>query len=249
MQRTERMPRTPRRLFRSYALLLSALMLAGCANGDFGEVHDYLVADGIHDWVGRDTVPKPSTFEYTDDERALRDHAYPLIEPPYDRQRWYSIAGEYGLIRPSLRGDRVAYVNHLMSANHRSPSSRYAQLIDDIRNDSTRITPFFEVAGRVVDMDHKRRKSLPHVTPVAHETKNALRRIKENAHVVHIVRISLGQRAAAYRFALERLVIAVPSPQAVEAERSLRSLEAQVAHFQRDLAPTWRRQPSLASTN
>jgi hypothetical protein len=149
MQRTERMPRKPRRPFRSHALILCALMLAGCANGDFGEVHDYLVADSIHDWVGRDTVPKPSTFEYTDDERALRDHAYPLIEPPYERQRWYSIAGEYGLIRPSLRGDRVAYANHLMSASYRSPSSRYAQLIDDIRNDSARITPFFEVAGRM----------------------------------------------------------------------------------------------------
>jgi hypothetical protein len=59
----------------------------------------------------------------------------------------------------------------------------------------------------------------------------------------------MGQRASAYRFALERLVITLPSPQAVEAERSLRSFEAQIAHFQRDLAPTWRRQPSLVSTN
>jgi hypothetical protein len=53
-----------------------ALLLANCANGDFGEVQDYLVTDKVHDWVGRDTVPVPSTFPYTDDERLLRDYAY-----------------------------------------------------------------------------------------------------------------------------------------------------------------------------
>ncbi len=26
----------------------------------------------------------------------LRDLAYPLIEPPYERQRWYSVLNEYG---------------------------------------------------------------------------------------------------------------------------------------------------------
>jgi len=225
-----------------------ALLLANCANGDFGEVQDYLVTDKVHDWVGRDTVPAPSTFPYTDDERLLRDYAYPLIEPPYDRQRWFSIAGEYGLLNPGLRNDRIAYANHLMSARYRSPSSRYAQLIDDIRNDSTRITPFFEVAGRVIDMDVKRRKSLGFVEPVINEPANALVRNRENANVVGIVRTSIAQRAAAYRFALERLVIEVPSPQAVEAERSLGYLKSQVAYYQRHLAPTWQRERSLASS-
>ena len=36
-------------------------------------------------------------FPLTDEERQLRDLAYPLIEPPYDRQRWYSVLGEYGV--------------------------------------------------------------------------------------------------------------------------------------------------------
>ena len=42
-----------------------------------------LVTDGIHDWIGRYRSAKPvppSKFEYTDDEHALRDNAYPLIE-------------------------------------------------------------------------------------------------------------------------------------------------------------------------
>lgn len=236
----------PMRRWRSQLAALTVLTaLAGCANGDFGEVQDYLVTDRIHDWVGRDTVPVPSTFDYTDDERLLRDLAYPLIEPPYDRQRWYSIAGEYGLIRPSLRGDKVAYINHLL---YRSPSARYAQLIDDVRNDSTRITPFFEVAGRVADMDAKRQKSLGYVTPVQGEPKNAIRRIKENAHVIEIVRASLAQRASAYRFALERLVVTTPSPEAVEVERALGYLKGQVGYYQDHLAPTLYRPPSLAFT-
>ena len=244
------LPKRPRRPLRLCILAaVCAPLLAGCANGDFGEVQPYLVTDSVHDWVGRDTVPKPSAFPYTDDERTLRDQAYPLIEPPFDRQRWFSIAGEYGLIRPSLRGDRVAYANHLMGLYVKSPSSRYATLIDDIRNDSTRIPPFFETAGRVADMDGKRAKGLNYVTPVEGEGKHAFRRINENSNVIACVRESMALRADAYRFALERLVVEVPSPQAVEAERALRVLQSQVGHYRRNFAPTWQRPPSLASKN
>src|SRR5262245_54509131 len=56
--------------------LIAVTFLASCANYDFGEVHPVLVTDGIHDWIGQNSagprVP-PSRFEYTDDERALRD--------------------------------------------------------------------------------------------------------------------------------------------------------------------------------
>ena len=125
-----------------------------------------LVRDDVHDWVGSTAVAgQPSNFELTDDERALRDLAYPLIEPHYDRHRWYSVAGEYGLLESSRRRafDRAAYANHLLLVDVRSPASRYARLIDDIRNDSTRLAQFFETAGR---SDPKRRKSLAYVSSV-----------------------------------------------------------------------------------
>jgi hypothetical protein len=71
--------------------IATLLLLAACANGDFGEVKPSLVRDDIHDWVALDAtagIPgSPSRFELTDDERQLRDLAYPLIEPPYDRQQ------------------------------------------------------------------------------------------------------------------------------------------------------------------
>jgi hypothetical protein len=53
---------------------------------------------------------------------------------------------------------------------------------------------------------------------------------------------------ASYQFALERLVIVVPSQQAVDAERLLNQLQSQIARYD-TLPPTWRREPSLASTN
>lgn len=249
---------TRRSAWRPQLLALLALaLLAGCApNGDFGEVHPTLARNGIRDSIGYAAIAgrpiSPSSFPLTDDERALRDLAYPLFEPPYDRQQRYSVAGEYGVIGTDHRTgfNRAAYANRLLSQRYRSPSTRYAQLIDDIRNDSTRLPQFFETAGRVVDVDQKRRKSLAYVSSLSpHELKNALRRIQENALIVDTVRTSLAQRASAYRFALERLVIMAPSSQAVEAERALNRLQAQIARYRGHLPPTWEREPSLASAN
>ena len=245
-------PRTRTNGWQGLLALVALSFLAGCANSDFGEVNQTLVTDGIHDWLGRGSggahpVP-PSKFEYTDDERALRDLAYPLIEPPYDRQQWYSVAGEYGLYHSNI-ADHRRYFDRVMDECHRSPSAVYARLIDDVRNDITRLSQFFETAGRVVDIDQKRQKSLAYVSTLGKsERVNALRRIRENAHVVAIVRQSLDDRVASYHYALERLVITTPSGQAVEAERSLNLLQNQIARYQ-TLPPTWTREPSLASAN
>ena len=235
----------------SFALALLTL-LAGCStNGDFGEVRPSLVRDDIHDWVGPVAMAgrpgAPSTFDLTDDERLLRDLAYPLIEPPQDRQKWYSAATEYGILRYEHVGaiSRTAYADALFA--DRSPSARYERLTDDIRNDTTRLPQFFETAGRVADIDGKRRKSLPYIRALSDDERvNALRRIEENARIVGLVRASLNGRASAYRFALERLVVATPSPRAVAAERALNQLQAQIARYRTNLPPTWKREPSLA---
>ena len=246
------LPSALNKVMRQAVVLTGLTCLAGCANYDFGEVHPVLVTDGIHDWLGRDSgAPKrvpPSRFEYTDDERALRDLAYPLIEPPFDRQQWYSVAGEYGLYRTNSANYKK-YSERLESTWSRSPSSRYAQLIDDVRNDITRLSQFFETATRVVDIDQKRQKSMSFVSSLSKkEHENAVRRMRENAHVIAIVQQRLADRVASYHFALERLVIITPSPQAIEAERSVILLQKQIARYQQP-APTWVREPSLASTN
>ncbi len=230
--------RAPHGRWRGMAVA-ALLLLAGCANGDFGEVKPSLVRADIHDWIGLDAIAGrptwPSHFELTDDERQLRDLAYPLIEPAYDRKRWYSMAGEYGVIGASHRTvfDRTAYATQLLSPRYSSPSARYAQLIDDIRNDITRIDPFFANARGVLDTDGKRRQALAFVQPSHLERKNANRRIQENALIVAWVHSSLNRRVASYRFALERLVVITPSAMAVDAERGLNELQARIAEHRR----------------
>ncbi len=236
---------------RLLALVMSSL-LAGCATqSDFGEVRPSLVNDDVHSWLGLEaTAGQPSSFYLTDDERQLRDLAFPLIEAPYHRQRWFSFAAEWGTIGSDRRPgfDRTAYANHLTSKYFRSVSARYSRLIDDIRNDSTRLPQFFETAGRVLDIDQKRRKSLAFIPEVSSgERQDALVRVRENAQLVAMVRASLNQRVAAYRFALERLVIMTPTTQAVEAERSLNQLQALMARYSTQPAPTWTRERSLAT--
>jgi hypothetical protein len=217
---------------------LCALIYIGCANADFGRVRASIWTDGIHAWVGRDAARRAgapiSQFYLTEDEILLRDLAYPLIEPPYDRQRWYSVLGEWGMthyFKPEwYHCDPTAYAAQMMGSYVRSESTRYFRLNDDIRNDVVRIEPFVAVARRVLDMDSKREKSLAYVPVLSGpEVANAKARIGENFLTIAWVQKSLADRAASYRFALERLVIAVPTPAAVATERSLALLQSRIA--------------------
>ncbi len=246
--------RRRRKFALSVFLIASGLSLAGCGvNGDFGLVNRDLVRDDIHDWIGRekpaDVTAPPGNFQLTDDERQLRDLAYPLLEPPYNRQKYHSVVSEYGGTPQTLQesADRTVYFAHLVNIDDRSPAARYAQLIDDIRNDSTRLPGFFEAAGRVLDLDNKRLRSMALVPSLsASERAQAKERVRENARVISMVRTSLTRRSASYRFALERLAVMSPMPQAADADRTLSQLNAGIAQYQHGTPPTWSRAPSLA---
>jgi len=254
---------------------LASLTGCGTPNGDFGEVRPTLVSDSIHDWVGpyASGAKKASKFDLTDDERQLRDLAYPLIDPPYDRQQWYSVAGEYGLYRPERQLDCAAYTNWLLtgdgpsplarygpklektrheatiflSEHDRSPASRYARLMDDVRNDIAQVPQFFETGTRVVDIDQKRKKTLAYVSGVSPaERNNAELRVRENAAIIATVRNMLVRRTACYHYALGRLVIASPYTQARDVEHAIDRLKADIERY-RMPAPTWTRGRNLAS--
>ena len=221
---------------RCFAALAVLTILAGCGTqGDFGRVRPSLVNDDIHEWMGpaaaRNPIDPPWRHQLTDEERQLRDLAYPLIQPPYDRQKWYSAIGEFGLGRRDWPyPDRAAYASNLFTTAYRSQTARYNRLIEDIRNDLIRIDPFFSTARYVIDMDHKREQSLRFITGLTVEERaNTERRIAENRNITLWAQTSLEERAAAYQIALERMVIAAPSPSAVEAERSLTLLTQRLA--------------------
>lgn len=106
------------------------LLLGGCANSDFGRLRSSLVRDDTHAWMGPAAYRKPGNppwqHQLTDEERQLRDLAYPFIEPPYERHRWYSVLGEYDLeSRPWPYPDRAAYASQLFQTAYRSQTARY----------------------------------------------------------------------------------------------------------------------------
>jgi hypothetical protein len=199
--------------------LLGALALGGCSTGDFGRVRPDALSDNMHRWIGGEATAsvglRASEFELTDGERQMRDLAYPLIEPPHSRPLWKSVFGEYKPLPAPWRQtpvfDRTAYGRQLIDEAHRSPTSRYATLADDVRNDIIRVEPFFANAARVIDLDAKRNASLKLVSSLSpRERADAIARMDENALIVQWVEQCLQRRVASYRWALERLVIQTP---------------------------------------
>lgn len=220
----------PRKIRLARTRVLLCIPILGCLNTDFGRVRPSLRMDDMHSWMGPAVTERygepASQFRLTDEERMLRDLAYPLIEPPYERQRWFSVLNEYGLTRIFQRDwwfyDETAYTAAMFGNPARSTETYYNRLIDDIRDDLVRIGPFAQVARYVSDMDFKREKSLKYVSNLTpSEDGNALARIAENSLIARWVHQSLTQRVNSYQFALQRLVVSSPSPTAAAVERQL----------------------------
>jgi hypothetical protein len=224
------------RLRSEFALLLALpLMLGGCSGGDFGRTRADFRNDDMHRWIGTEatgSIGQPaSDFQLTDIERQLRDQAHPLIEPPHSRPAWKSVFGDYKPIaapwRQKPQFDRTAYGRLLIDEPHRSHASRYAQLIDDVRDDLTRFDAFFTTADRVISLDRKRNASLKLVSELSpRERSDAVARMEENMLVVQWVQQCLQRRISSYRWALERLVIQAPDNAAATADRLISELAA-----------------------
>jgi hypothetical protein len=127
--------------------------------------------------------------------------------------------------------DRTMYGRMLIDEPHRSDSSRYSQLIDDVRDDITRFEPFFSTAIKVLDLDRKRNASLAHVSELSpRERADAIARMQENTMIVQWVQQCLERRISSYHWALERLVVQAPDNMAAEADRLIGELAAQTAN-------------------
>jgi hypothetical protein len=233
--------RTQSRIQAASAVLTLALLgatLGGCSGGDFGRARDDFRNDDMHRWIGFEATSSiglhASQFQLTDNERLLRDLAYPLIEPPHSRPAWKSVFGDYSPLpspwRRATSFDRTAYGRQLIDEPHRSDASRYAQLIEDVRDDLTRFEPFFAAAARVIDLDGKRNASMAQIELSPRERADAVARMEENTLVVQWVQQCLERRISSYRWALERLVVQAPDGMAAEADRLIGQLAAQAAN-------------------
>jgi hypothetical protein len=231
--------RRARRSAPALTLLLMGAALSGCSGGDFGRTRSDFLNDDMHRWIGGEATGsvglRASQFQLTDNERLLRDLAYPLIEPPHSRPAWKSVFGDYKSLpspwRQNVTFDRTAYGRTLIDEPHRSHTSRYAQLMDDVRDDITRFEPFFAAAVRVIELDRKRNASLKLVSELSpRERDDAVARMQENTLIVQWVQQCLERRISSYRFGLERLVIQAPDNLAADADRLIGELAAQTAN-------------------
>jgi hypothetical protein len=94
------------------------------------------------------------------------------------------------------------------------------------------LEPFFATAGRVINMDGKRAQSIAYMSNLSGaEYDDAVNRNTENAAIAAWVCGCLHERVAAYRFALERLAITVPSASAAEADRSINLLYTRLGSY------------------
>jgi len=210
----------------TFCIALAIAAPAVSEAGDFGRPKPSLLEGLIPQQFWKGPVTGYSGYPLTDFEVELRDRSYALIRPNEPRGKWnIYIAGFQiaGLFPPAyVYTDYTEYARMLLWTLARSEASSYNRLIDDMAEDGKLTGPFVAVACAVADLDLKRERSLAYVGDLSDgEVGNAFGRIRENRLVIAWVHRALHWRLASYRYALERLVLAVPSVLAVEAERAL----------------------------
>jgi hypothetical protein len=218
------------------ALLLS-FALAGCTQmGDFGRPRASLWSELVLPAKGAAAArlrnEPASRYVLTDDEQELRDRAWRFLMPAHERSWFEHIIAD--LVRTRVLPaelhpvDRTTYHRALMGESFRSPASRYARLAEDAHADLKLIGPFAARAARVIAADAVRLRSLAHVRSLDDEQAAlAVARVAENRCLIAWVRDESFGRLVSYRYALEDLIIEAPQGQAVAAERTLATLEAQ----------------------
>ncbi|WP_336485851.1 hypothetical protein [Methylobacterium nigriterrae] len=221
----------PRRLLPAATLLL---LLGSCAQeGDFGRLKagawNSLVAT-TGTLAARERGGPASLFPLTDEEETLRDRAWRFLMPAAGRAAFTDVLANLTRTRvlpPAWRlPDVAAYHDILVSEPFRSPVSRYRRLQDDAIADARLIPSFAANAARVNEADGLRLRSLPFVKVLDDvDVRNAAMRVAENRCLIAWVRLEVAGRVARYRYAAEHLVIEVPGPEAVGAERSIASLD------------------------
>ena len=231
-----RRPTWPSAPFRSayIAIALAIAALSSADAGDFGRPKPSFFDGLIPPQFWKGPVTGYSSFPLTDLENELRDRSYVLIHPNEPRGNWSAYIAAMQIARffskPENDDGHTDYARMLLQRDDaRSEAPAYNRLIEDTTADGMLIGPFVTVACAVADLDQKRLRSLAYVGELdERETADTFGRVRENRMVTAWVQDALHERLGSYRYALERLVIKVPSLLAVDAERSLKRFEAKV---------------------
>lgn len=209
-------------------------LLTGCLQqptGDFGRTEPSIIHDKILPTAGRMVAQSyrnelGSSFNLTDDEKVLRDKAWPLIRPA-NADHWYEkVLVEAWrtriLPRNDMALDRATYYRWLRSEQFASSHGRYVRLASDIAADEQQVQPFFDQAERVLRADRERLNDahrLRNLSPK--ELREVYGRIDENRRLMAWVWRALHYRYQSYDHALQRLRIETPSDQVLDVSRAL----------------------------
>ena len=234
-----RVPTGPPRVGRAaLACLAAAAWLTACSQqGDFGRptagTWNGLV-ETTGTFVARERGEPASAFPLTDDEQTLRDRAWRTLMPAQAPDVFTAVLANLTRTRvlPSdwRPGGDAAYHDLLIAQSVRSPVSRYRRLSEDATADARLIPPFVAVAARVVEADALRLRSLPFARALDDfDVRNAAMRVAENRCLIAWVRLETAARTDGYRYALEHLVLEVPSSEGIGAERAIAMLAARRA--------------------
>ena len=222
---------------RSGTLLSISLctILSACADiGDFGRpragVWNDLVLPAVGTSAARGRGEPASIDPLTDAEGELRDRSWRFLMPAYPRQNFDMVLADLARSRvlpaAQVPFDVSAYYAALVGEPFASPASRYRRIGEDAAADLKLIDPFAAVAASVNAADRARLASLGYVRGLsAAETVEAKMRVAENACLIAWVRGALKERTQSYRYALEHAFVAMPQPEAADAERKVIALD------------------------
>lgn len=222
---------------RAFSALLSSLLLAGCTTGDLGRPRPSIFNDQIvpsmGEWAARLRGEASSHFHLTDDEQQLRARAWRLVMPAHERSSFESALSSLAhtrMLPAALQSSSISdYQRALVSGSFASQASRYNRLAEDANADRALLAPFRANAIRVVNADRVRLRTLDASPRVPAESRDpAQARVMENEGLVLWVCERLRFRLASYRYALDNLVVEMPSGEAVRAERAIMGLEAEI---------------------
>ena len=233
-------PKKVRRSRAVTAVILLAATLTACTRptGDFDRakpsmVHDKWMA-GIGEGAARLRGDPVSKFNYTNDERLLRDRGWTLVRPPWTKDWIGGTKVELARTRILPEADgRVPpdlYYAFLRSDKFRSSDARFDKIASDASGDADLVMPFCVVALRVKKADDERLRSLKSRQVTTEEAyKGAKARVWENRAMTKWVAQALRFRIIAYKNALSALEIETPSQNRLwKVNTAIRKLEGQV---------------------
>jgi hypothetical protein len=210
-----------------------------------------------------------SSLPHTTDETELNDRAWNFVRAPHVADWWLDslIEGERTRILPMLKGtgsmtpeladtyywwvlpvfdaayDTTRYHRYLLKEGFSSESGRWHRVAADITADTALVPPFCAVAARVRQADVDRYAALKRGYEVGTPfDDDVMARIYENEEAIAWVWRAISYRLSSYRFAIDRLEIEAPSP---EAARGAKLAYNALAASKCTGAPTLRSVPSL----